>query len=158
LVAVVELGSNAVRLVLARIRRGIDFEILEEERVQTRLGGGRPGLLPAAAIDRTVVAVHRFLRRARRGRDSRIVAVATAAVRDARNREGLLGALRRRDGLAVQVLSGRQEALLGALAARWSLRVRRGVVADLGGGSSSSPGSGTGAWRARPRCRWEPCG
>lgn len=134
-VALVELGSNAVRLVLARIAPGVDFEVLEEERVQTRLGSGRPGTLPLEAIESTLQAVHRFLQRVRRGRDPQVIAVATAAVRDAKNRDRLLGPLQRRDRITVQILSGREEALLGAFAARWSLRFRDGVVADLGGAS-----------------------
>jgi exopolyphosphatase / guanosine-5'-triphosphate,3'-diphosphate pyrophosphatase len=135
LVALVELGSNAVRLLVARLGPGVGFEVLEEKRVQTRLGSGRPGVLPADSIARTVTAVHQFLARARRDRDPRIIAVATAAVRDASNRERLLGPLRRKDGIEVRILSGREEALLGALAVQSSLRLEDGLVADLGGGS-----------------------
>ena len=134
-VALVELGSNAVRLLVARLGPGIGFEVLEEKRVQTRLGGGRYGVLRADSITRTVAAVHQFLVRARRDRDPRVIAVATAAVRDASNRERLLGPLRRRDGVEIRILSGREEALLGALAVQSSLHVEDGLVADLGGGS-----------------------
>jgi exopolyphosphatase / guanosine-5'-triphosphate,3'-diphosphate pyrophosphatase len=134
-VALVELGSNAVRLLVARLGPGIGFEVLEEKRVQTRLGSGRPGVLRADSIERTVAAVHQFLARARRDRDPRVIAVATAAVRDASNRERLLGPLRRRDRVEVRILSGREEALLGALAVQSSMRLEDGLVADLGGGS-----------------------
>jgi exopolyphosphatase/guanosine-5'-triphosphate,3'-diphosphate pyrophosphatase len=134
-VALVELGSNAVRLLVARLGPGIGFEVLEEERVQTRLGSGRPGTLPAESITRTVAAVHKFLARARRDGNPRVIAVATAAVRDASNRDRLLGPLRRRDGVEIRILSGREEALLGALAVQSSLRLEDGLVADLGGGS-----------------------
>jgi exopolyphosphatase/guanosine-5'-triphosphate,3'-diphosphate pyrophosphatase len=134
-VALVELGSNAVRLLVARLGPGLGFEVIEEERVQTRLGSGRRGALPAGAIARTVTAVHRFLARARRDRTPRVIAVATAAVRDAPNRERLLGPLRRRDGVEVRIISGREEALLGALAVQSSLHMEEGLVADLGGGS-----------------------
>ena len=135
LVALVELGSNAVRLLVARLGPGVGFEVLEEKRVQTRLGSGRLGVLRADSIERTVKAVHQFLTRARRDRDPRVIAVATAAVRDASNRERLLGPLRRRDGVEVRILSGREEALLGALAVQSSMRLDDGLVADLGGGS-----------------------
>lgn len=135
IVALVELGSNAVRLLLARLGPGIGFEVLEEKRVQTRLGSGTPGVLKTDSIARTLAAVHQFLARARRGRDPRVMAVATAAVRDASNRERLLGPLRRKDGVEVRILSGREEALLGALAVQSSLHMEDGLVADLGGGS-----------------------
>lgn len=84
LVAIVDLGSAAVRFIIARIRPSVRYDILVEERVPTRLGGGAPGTLPARAIERTRRAVHRFFRRyAPRGRGPRVVAIATSAVRDA---------------------------------------------------------------------------
>jgi exopolyphosphatase / guanosine-5'-triphosphate,3'-diphosphate pyrophosphatase len=135
LLALLELGSNATRCLLARIDPGIDFHILDHERVQTRLGDGEPGTLPREAIDRTLAAVHGFLDRVRNGNGLRVVAVATAAVRDAANRDRLLGPLRRHAGVDVQVLSPAEEARLGALAALRTLPVETGLLADLGGSS-----------------------
>jgi len=136
LVAVVDLGSTAVRLLLARIVRGAGYRVLVEERVSTRLGGGPPGRLPTAAIDDTLRAVHHFFaRHTSKGQGPRIVAVATSAVRDATNRERLLGPLRRLEGIDVQVLSARDEARLGVDAALNRLRFKNGIVADLGGAS-----------------------
>lgn len=136
LVAVVDLGSTAVRLLLARITPSVGYRVLVQERVPTRLGGGAPGTLPRPAIDATLRAVHRFFaRHAQNGRGPRVVAVATSAVRDARNRERLLDPLRRHEGVDVQILSARDEARLGVDAALASLPVQDGVVADLGGAS-----------------------
>jgi exopolyphosphatase/guanosine-5'-triphosphate,3'-diphosphate pyrophosphatase len=136
LVAVVDLGSTAVRLILARIVPGVGYRVLAQERVPTRLGGGTPGTLPARAIDDTLRAVHRFFARyTGKKRGPRIVAVATSAVRDATNRERLLGPLRRLEGVEVQVLSARDEARLGVDAALSRLRFKNGIVADLGGAS-----------------------
>ena len=136
LVAVVDLGSTAVRLLLARIVPGSKYRVLVEERVATRLGGGPPGRLSRRAIDETLRAVRRFFaRHTRKGAGPRVVAVATSAVRDAANRERLLGPLRRLQGIDVQVLSARDEARLGVDAALESLPVRNAVVADLGGSS-----------------------
>src|SRR5581483_1840676 len=102
LVAVVDLGSTAVRLLLARIVPGAGYHVLEEDRVATRLGGGPPGRLSRRAIDDTLRAVHRFFERhSSKRRGPRIVAVATSAVRDAANREQLLGPLLRREGIEV---------------------------------------------------------
>jgi exopolyphosphatase/guanosine-5'-triphosphate,3'-diphosphate pyrophosphatase len=136
LVAVVDLGSTAVRFRLARIARGAGYRVLVQERVETRLGEGAPGTLSRDAIDRTLRAVRGFLsRHASNGRDPRVVAVATSAVRDARNRERLLAPLRRNEGIDVRVLSARAEARLGVAAAIESLPFENGVVADLGGSS-----------------------
>lgn len=136
LVAVVELGSAAVRFLLAKVSPTVGYRVLVQERVPTRLGGGAPGTLPRRAIERTLRAVHRFFRRySPNGQGPRVVAVATSAVRDATNRERLLGPLRREEGIEVQVLSSRDEARLGVEAALDSLGFRDGVVADLGGAS-----------------------
>ena len=136
LVAVVDLGSTAVRLLLARIQPGAGYRVLVEERVATRLGGGTPRALPAGAITDTLRAVRRFFARyTAKRRGPRVVAVATSAVRDAANRERLLDPLRRREGIDVQVLSARDEARLGVDAALARLRFEDGIVADLGGAS-----------------------
>src|SRR5262250_900714 len=122
IVAVVDLGSTAVRFLLAKIIPESGYRVLVEERVPTRLGSGRPGVLRREAIDETLKAVHKFF--ARYSRDAwgpRIVAVATSAVREARNRERLLGPLRRDEGIDVQVLSARDEARFGVYAALASL-------------------------------------
>lgn len=136
LVAIVDLGSTAVRFLLAEVRPSSGYRVVAQERVATRLGAGPPGVLPGPAIDATLRAVRRFFRRhTGRDRGPRVVAVATSAVRDARNRDRLLGPLRYEEGIEVQVLSARDEARLGAVAALRSLPLRRGVVADLGGAS-----------------------
>jgi exopolyphosphatase/guanosine-5'-triphosphate,3'-diphosphate pyrophosphatase len=143
LIALLDLGSNAVRFVLARVKPGVGFRVLRQERTQTRLGGGRPGTLPAEAVDDTLRAVRRFLRGVRRDRAKsgderplRFIAIATAAVRDAVNRDRLLGPLRRKEGIDVRVLTGPEEARLAASAAIEDLSRRfHGVIADLGGGS-----------------------
>jgi exopolyphosphatase / guanosine-5'-triphosphate,3'-diphosphate pyrophosphatase len=135
-VAIVDLGSNAVRFLLAKVKPDRGYHVLVEERVRTRLGDGTPGTLPREAIDETLRAVHRFFAEHRtEGRGPRVVAIATSAVRDARNRERLLAPLRYREGIEVQVLSARDEARLGAGAALRSLDFDDALVADLGGAS-----------------------
>jgi len=61
--------------------------------------------------------------------------VATAAIRDAPNADRLLAALRREEGVKVRILSGLEEARLGAAAVLWQRPLDRGAIVDLGGGS-----------------------
>jgi exopolyphosphatase / guanosine-5'-triphosphate,3'-diphosphate pyrophosphatase len=143
LIALLDFGSNAARFVFARVKPGVGFRVLRQERIQTRLGGGPPGTLPREAVDDTLRAVRRFVRGVRRDRAEsgderplRFIAIATAAVRDAVNRDRLLGPLRREEGIEVRVLTGAEEARLAAFAAMEDLPRRfQGVIADLGGGS-----------------------
>src|SRR5438445_12749770 len=133
--AVLDRGSNAVRLILATVTPGVDFRVLRQERVQTRLAGHRRGLLPRAAVDQTLKAVSRFLAEVRQGSSPRVLAVATAAIRDAPNADRLLASLRRDEGVKVRTLSGPEEARLGAAAVLWRRPLDRGAIVDLGGGS-----------------------
>jgi len=133
--AVLDLGSNAVRLILAKVIPGVDFRVLRQERVQTRLASNRRGFLPRAGVEQTLRAVSRFLAEMREDDCSRVVAVATAAIRDAPNADRLLGPLRRDEGVKVRVLSGPEEARLGAAAVLWRRPLERGAIIDLGGGS-----------------------
>ncbi len=93
-------------------------------------------------MDATLRAVRRFLREIRLDLEDsddewppKIIAVATAAVREASNPDRLLGPIRREHGIEVRVLSAAEEARLGAMAALEDLPKFDGVVADLGGGS-----------------------
>jgi len=134
-VALLDLGSNAARFLLVKIRPGRGFEILEERRIQTRLGGDRHGRLPGPAVRKTLRAAHAFLAPVRRRNSTRVIALATAAVRDADNADSLLVPLRRGYRLDVRVLSGQEEARLGARAVLAHMPIAAGVVFDLGGGS-----------------------
>jgi exopolyphosphatase / guanosine-5'-triphosphate,3'-diphosphate pyrophosphatase len=136
LLALLDLGSNAARFVLARIDPGRGYRVLQKERIQTRLGDGRAGELPPEAVTLTLSAVGGFLDRlGTTGAPPRLLAVATAAVRDAPNRDALLRVLRERHRAEVRMLGDREEAHLGAQAALRRLPIRDGVVLDLGGGS-----------------------
>ncbi len=101
----------------------------------TRLASGPPGTLPRKGVKAVLRGVHRFLQDVRNGGEPRVVAVATAAVRDAKNSRRLLGPLRSKEGVDVEILSARQEARLGVVAALRSLPITDGAVLDLGGGS-----------------------
>src|SRR5262245_65397087 len=93
LVALLDLGSSALRLVRARIVPRGAFLILEEGRAQIRLASGGQSSLPQRAVRETLRAVDAFLDSARRRDGARVIALATAAVRDAHNAEALLGPL-----------------------------------------------------------------
>jgi exopolyphosphatase/guanosine-5'-triphosphate,3'-diphosphate pyrophosphatase len=135
LFALIELGSNAARLLLAEISMGVGYRVVCQERVQTRLASGPEGRLSGRAVRHTLAAVRGFVRSLPDGNGLTSLAVATAAVRDAENRAELLNPLIHKYGLNVVVLSPHDEACLGALAALHHLPFRDGVLFDLGGGS-----------------------
>lgn len=132
---VIDMGSNSIRLMQAQEEEG-RVHCLQKWLIAARLGekpAGSTALTPAA-IARGADAVAEFVEKARALDDSApIFAFATSAVRDAQNRDELLREIWRRTGLAVEVLSGEQEACLGAAGA---LGGQDGGLLDIGGGST----------------------
>lgn len=133
--AVVDIGSNTATMAVFRLDRG-GLERLAQEgeplRLMRRLTP--EGIFPASAIERTAQVMRGFARRAADLGASTIDAVATSAVRDARNQEELLRAIREA-GVPVRAISGEEEALLAVRSALGTLPMSDGIVVDLGGGS-----------------------
>lgn len=129
-VAVIDIGSNSTRLLVCDASEGQLREIARSNRV-TRLGEGvdRSGELTAGARERTLTAVCEFARRARELGSERIVAVATQAVREARNGHLFVAELASRCGVEARVLSGTDEARLTFIGAVCTQGSRPAAVA-----------------------------
>ena len=140
-VAVVDIGSNSTRLLVADVEGagGAVSEILRRSRV-TRLGQGvdAAGALAPEAIERVLSTLRGYREEIDRHGCEANLAVMTSAVRDAANGEQLAATVRRELGLDAQILSGDEEAqltFLGAMAGRPPAAVPT-VVIDIGGGST----------------------
>ncbi len=135
-VAVIDIGSNSVRLVIYDDLSRAPFPRFNEKSL---CGLGRDldtsDLLPADAIAATVNAVHRYCAIAQAMQAHRIDILATEAVRRAANGHELTGAIESRTGHPVRLLSGAEEAHYAALGVVAGIWRPSGVVGDLGGGS-----------------------
>lgn len=133
--AIVDIGSNSVRLVVYQGPPRLPAAIFNE-KVMAGLGRdlAEGGVIAPVALDRAVGAIARFAAVAREMEVASLRAVATAAVREAAN-GGELVARARALGVAVEILSGEQEALAAGLGALCGLPDADGIVGDLGGGS-----------------------
>jgi exopolyphosphatase / guanosine-5'-triphosphate,3'-diphosphate pyrophosphatase len=138
--AFIDIGTNSVRLMVVELH-GRSWSVLTQQKETVRLGegefGDRPVLLPEA-MDRTVAVGSRFAELARAHGAQDVVAVTTAAVREAENREAFLRRMREEAGLLVHVVSGPEEARLIFLGVLTRVRAgdRRLLVVDIGGGST----------------------
>jgi exopolyphosphatase/guanosine-5'-triphosphate,3'-diphosphate pyrophosphatase len=134
--AVVDIGSNSGRMIVFRLREDQHLEVLEDARAPLRLARElrASGELGEAAIARTVEALHDFRAVADGAGARRIVAVATSAVRDARDGQALVERARS-VGIPLHVIDGELEARLGFLGAVHDLPVTGGFTMDVGGGS-----------------------
>lgn len=138
-VAVVDIGSNTTRLLVAEVKDGTVEEI--ERRTQvTRLGEGvdRNGHLSDTAIERVAKVLGDYRDVMDRLEPEREVAVATSAVRDASNGHEFRRLVHDRFGLEVKIIPGDEEARLTFLGATARREPGEGplVVLDIGGGST----------------------
>jgi exopolyphosphatase/guanosine-5'-triphosphate,3'-diphosphate pyrophosphatase len=137
-IAVVDLGTNSTRLLVARVIDG-RVEELERRSTVTRLGEGvdASGRLSEEAMQRVFDTLAKYRKLIDRHGAERVVAVATSAVRDSSNGEQFRAELRERFGIDAQIISGDQEArltFLGATIGRSPDATT--LVIDIGGGST----------------------
>jgi exopolyphosphatase/guanosine-5'-triphosphate,3'-diphosphate pyrophosphatase len=148
--AAVDIGSNSVRLKIARLTRG-RLRAVHEDREVTRLGEGvfRSGFLTPESMAETVKVLRRFHRATQQIVTDTVRVVATSALRDARNSQAFLEWVRSATGWNVEIVSGLEEARLIHLGLVSNLRVDAAptLMMDLGGGSCEL----TVSWRGHIR-------
>jgi exopolyphosphatase/guanosine-5'-triphosphate,3'-diphosphate pyrophosphatase len=138
LLAAIDVGTNAVRLEIARPLPDGTLETIHQERDPVRPGEGvfTGGTIAKPVAKRLLATLRRYAALCRRHR-ARVRAVATSAVREARNRDEIVKRVHEETGLDLEVISGREEArliCLGVLDGR--AQNARSLVIDIGGGST----------------------
>lgn len=138
-IAAIDIGTNSVHMIVARVRPDLSFEIVDREKAMVRLGaGGLDGrALTAEAMTAALQALTTFRKIADSHRVDQIRAVATSATREARNGGEFLSRLAKETGIRARVITGAEEARLIHQAAVYGVDVgsARAVVIDIGGGS-----------------------
>ncbi len=137
-VAVIDVGSNSTRLLVADVAAERVIELERQSRV-TRLGRGvdLTGQLSAEAIEAACEAIADYVAICRERKVERIEAIATRAVRDASNGEAFVAELRERFALSARVLDGEEEARLTYTGATFERPpAEPTLVIDIGGGST----------------------
>ena len=135
-VAVIDIGSNSVRLVVYEKMARSLITIFNEKAL---CGLGREvqttGLLAPDAVDKALTSLRRFRALCRVMKVGRVHAIATAACRDASNGPDFIARAGRICGCPIEILSGPREANLSALGVVSGIHKPDGIVGDLGGGS-----------------------
>jgi exopolyphosphatase/guanosine-5'-triphosphate,3'-diphosphate pyrophosphatase len=134
--AVLDVGSNSVRLVIYRIE-GRAIWTLFNEKVQAGLGRGaqQTGLLDPDGVDAALITLRRFRAVLDAVHPARIYSAATAAVREAADGRAFVERVKIETGLDLRVLKGEEEAYYSALGVLAGAPHAEGVVGDLGGSS-----------------------
>jgi exopolyphosphatase / guanosine-5'-triphosphate,3'-diphosphate pyrophosphatase len=138
--AVIDVGTNSVKFHVAEREDDGSWRTLVDRSEITRLGEGldKSGELEPEPMQRTLEAVAGMVDEARREGVEEIAAVGTAGMRIAGNSAELVDAVKERTGVAIEVISGEEEARLAYRAAVAGLGIEGGSLAvfDTGGGSS----------------------
>jgi exopolyphosphatase / guanosine-5'-triphosphate,3'-diphosphate pyrophosphatase len=136
--AAIDVGTNAVRLEMARPLPDGNIEMVHLERDPVRPGEGlfTTGVISRPVADRLLSTLRRYGALCRRFH-ARVRAIATSAVREARNRDEIVRRVRSEAGLNLEVVSGKEEARLICLGVLHGKPASsRSLVIDVGGGST----------------------
>jgi exopolyphosphatase / guanosine-5'-triphosphate,3'-diphosphate pyrophosphatase len=135
-VAVVDIGSNSIRLVVFDGTSRVPLPLFNE-KVLCGLGRGleRTGRLDDAGVEQALVNLRRFAEIARAMGVRKTFALATAAAREAANGPEFVARVRKLTRLPVKILSGSEEARVSALGVIAGTPDATGAMGDLGGGS-----------------------
>lgn len=135
--AVIDIGSNTVRLSVYKVV-GQKVRNLFNEKEQASLRSFvKEGVVSEKGIQRLIDVLRMFKNVVDNFEDiDEVHPFATATIRDAANRVEILSRVKEELGLDIEILSGEDEAKLAFIGASSSVEVSRGILTDIGGGSS----------------------
>ncbi len=137
-IGIIDLGSNSARLVIVEMFGDGHFMVEDELKESVRLGQDmdRDGFLKPQRVAETIRTLKMFKRLCDASGVERIIAVATAAVRRAKNQRSFLDEIQATCGIRVEVLSEEEEATLVYRGVINSMDVPKGIILEIGGGST----------------------
>jgi exopolyphosphatase/guanosine-5'-triphosphate,3'-diphosphate pyrophosphatase len=136
---IIDVGTNSIHLLIGVLGLNGRFHVILKERDLTRLGEGglARGRLTASAMRRAMQVLARYAAILRRCGVDRVEAVATSAVREAKNGRAFARQVRGTLGLPLRIISGREEARLIYLGVLQATGFRRATaIVTIGGGSA----------------------
>jgi len=137
-IGIIDIGSNSIRLVVYEITSSGAYRVIDETKESARLSArlDKDGRIADDDLQYIADTLGRFQLLCEHHGASRIRTVATAAIRNSPEGDGIVRALKDRTGLAIEVLSGEEEARLGFLGMINTIDIRDGILVDIGGGST----------------------
>lgn len=137
-IAFIDLGSNSVRFVIYEISKTGSYRLIYQEKESVRLSENLWGTheLTKEAMERSLRALKGFVHMADAMEANTIKAVATAAVRLAKNGDAFIKSVKERTGLDLECIAGEEEARLGFLGVINTIGLKDFIIFDLGGAST----------------------
>ncbi len=136
-IAIIDLGSNSARLVIANIMDGGYFSVIDELKEPVRLAQDMEidGFLRPVRVAQTIKTLRTFRTLYESHNVDKVFAYATAAVRKAKNQKSFIEEVQTSCGIKLTVLSQEEEALFVYYGVINSMDVPKGLIIDIGGGS-----------------------
>lgn len=137
-IAIIDIGSNSARLVISHIYKNGAYNMVFNQKESLRLAQktDKNGLLLSEAFSSTLNIMKAFVFMCNQYKADKIIAVATAAIRNAKNGTALTKEIAEKTGIQLHILPGNAEAYLSYLGVINTLPVSDGIIFDLGGGST----------------------
>lgn len=137
-IGIIDLGSNTARLLIVEVSENGYFRIVDQLKEAPRLGEGmeKEGFLKPARIQATIRVLKMFRKLCDVNGIERIIAVATAAVRRAKNQRSFLDEVSATCGIKLRVLSAEEEALYVYRGVINTMDIPKGIILEIGGGST----------------------
>ena len=137
-IAIIDIGSNSARLVVSHIYKSGAYNMVFNQKETLRLAQktDSSGNLSQEAFDSTLRIMQAFAFMCKQYKADKIIAVATAAIRNAKNGSQLTKAVAEKTGIQLHIISGSVEANLSYLGVINTLPMKDGIIFDLGGGST----------------------
>ena len=133
----IDLGSNTARLVIFDIYENERFVVVEEIKESVRLGEmEKDSSLKVARTAQAIVTLKLFKATCAAYRVNKIIALATAAVRTARNQKTFLNEVASATGIKLRVLTETEEAGYVYQGVINSMEIAKGIILEIGGGST----------------------
>ncbi len=139
-IGAIDIGTNSIRLAVAKVDQSHSYHLVLVQKEVIRLGEGEfaHNKITRAAMERGLLVLRRFVEIASRHGAQEITVVATAAVREAQNKQEFVDRARDEAGVEVKVVSGLEEARLIYLgiSSGSDLADKNGLFIDIGGGTT----------------------
>ncbi len=137
-IGIIDLGSNSARLVIVNLFYDGYFMVVDELKESIRLGQDmeRDGFLKPQRVAETIKTLKMFRKLCDASGVSRIITVATEAVRKAKNQRSFLDEIQASCGIKIKVLTAEEEATLVYRGVINTMDVPKGIILEIGGGST----------------------
>jgi exopolyphosphatase/guanosine-5'-triphosphate,3'-diphosphate pyrophosphatase len=137
-IAIIDLGSNTARLLIVDVMDNGHFYVVDQLKEAPRLGEGmeKDGFLKPARIHETINTLKMFRKLCDVNGIERVIAVATAAVRRAKNQRSFLDEVSATCGIKLRVLTAEEEALYVYRGVINTMDIPKGIILEIGGGST----------------------